>query len=214
MRLLTAWALFAVSAALAPPVMPLSFQVDVELNQTGERPQTFVWSFDYINQVEKKVYTNNQKQTSIYRYRGGDACENNTCCTAYTFGPAMKCVDAMDADTLDKLWPWLTNDTFSHEAATFVSHDAANGCDVWQHNGHPIYPELFSETACVRVAEGNADGAVSTAVPVYNLWVDKEKEDSNTTETHRFSNFKTMATVPAGTFDPPADCPPPSTLLV
>ena len=107
---------------------------------------------------------------------------------------------------MDIFWGWLTNDQFTHQHASFLGHDVDNACDVWQHNGKPIYPDTANQTACVHMVAGKA-------VPVYMHFYDEQGGDDrqakkktlaqNTT----YSNFKVVDTFPAGAFVPPSPCP-------
>jgi hypothetical protein len=75
--------------------MPLSFRVNVATHSGGVATTTeYDWYYDHANHREKKVYSKPRNVTSIYHYHV--PCEDYDCCTAYTYGPAMKCFGAND----------------------------------------------------------------------------------------------------------------------
>jgi hypothetical protein len=79
-----------------PPVMPLSFKVDVSFVDP-DGTQAYTWYYDHINQREAKVFTRPQTITSIYHYHNVEGCDDdNRCCTAYTFGKSQSCFAVND----------------------------------------------------------------------------------------------------------------------
>ena len=95
-------------------------------------------------------------------------------------------------------WGWLTDDEFTHQRATYLGHNSAEDCDVWQHNSGKFYPGTFNQTACVRLA-GSAPPA-----PVVMHWYG----GGGNNEVKTFSGWVPYPKFPSGQFTPPKRCKP------
>jgi hypothetical protein len=197
---LTALATSFMSISPQPPVMPISFHVQV-LDQSSDGNTAYQWFYDYANQREKKIFTtDNGLQTTIYLYHNVTGCEeHNGCLTEYNFSPKMQCTGVNVSNTMDVLFGWLTDDQFTHQKATFLKHDNDHGCDLWQHNSKPIYPITANQTACVRTSNGFFS-------PIYMHFYEKGAPLSSA-ENKTFSNFKLVKSFAPGFFTPPSPCP-------